>query len=92
MTKIPFPGYALVKVDENDERDDEFNGGPQMGELIAIESDEGDTSRSTKLLRTLVGKTVYWQQYAEANFTRTDKQTGDTIAFIALDKIVGYEE
>lgn len=95
MSKIPFPGHCLVVVDTNDESDDQFSGGPQRGTVISVNPVDQATKLDDKGSKTygdLVNTDIYWEQYAESNYTRYDQDMDRTIAFIKLSKIVGYEE
>lgn len=97
--KIPLPGYGIAIIDTSTMEHVDFAGEdkfdlPQSGELIRIRDDEHQTNiGDTKMVYgDLLGKRIFWKKYAEADGLFLDKDLGKDIIFIALDKIMGYED
>lgn len=95
-TKLPLPGYGIAIIDtQKDEADDNMGKGAQIGELIIV-GDE-DKSRPVKegcpiTFADLLGKTIYWRAYAEADGRWYDENLGADVIFIDLTKLMGYEK
>jgi hypothetical protein len=98
MIKNPFPGYIVALIDQTQIEGTEFNGDdkfdlPQSGKLIKVSEDDKDKvyNKAGDTYGSLIGKKIYWAKYAEADALFFDRELGEEVVIIALDKLRGYD-